>query len=202
MFQPEKAHLANWSNLGLGGNASWLAAGYHINQSIWEYHGVGGVCTNRWVETGLTLGFHGNPYYQYYAAGVDAAGYSDLSLGIAVQDNSSHSYKVEQQISSSSAVYAAFRDGNLLVSYAGQNPSGSCVAQAGLEVSGSPDGNSSAANFDVTPLKYKNTSGTWHTGWASTSELWIDNPCGAGYSPPNCLNGAYYGTNRWQDNKP
>jgi len=55
--------------------------------------------------------------------------------------------------------------------------------------------------FTMNPLQWESTGGTWYYGW-NTGEFWIDNPCGHGYSPPNCANGDFTNSNQWNDNKP
>lgn len=191
-----------WHNLSLNGDLYWLQHGnHHINQSIWLYttKADGG----RWIEIGLTQGLENNAQYQYYAAKQNDVGgvksYQAWTLGVAALDNSTHSYELHHE---SGSLYTAWLDGVQKLAVSGFSSLGATLAQTGLEVSGiNVDANSSSQNFTNTPLKYKDNSNVWHTGWASTSQAWNDWPCGL-FSPPYCLNGGYYGTNLWQDNKP
>jgi len=45
----------------------------------------------------------------------------------------------------------------------------------------------------------------WVNGWWVPPDhvsQWIDQPCGAGFSPPNCFNGVYAAVDNWGANKP
>ena len=79
---------------------------------------------------------------------------------------------------------------------------GSCYATAGtdIETEGAGLGNIHVGNSTFATLYWYDTGFNSHTGWNND---YISNPCGQGYSQPNCLNGAwYFGTAAWQSNKP
>jgi hypothetical protein len=175
-------------------DSTLIAQGYHINQTIWTYSGS--PCSH-WVEEGITKGYHGANVYAWYFAKNNSAGYQDWQSNTTTADGSNHSYQLVEAGSNS---YSVYRDGSLLLTAAGM--SGSCVSQAGLEITnaGFQLTYTTADTFNSTPLWARSLSGYWTVGWPG-GHAWTDWPCGI-YSVPNCMNGTYYGTNQWSDNKP
>lgn len=179
----------------LNGYGYLEAQGNHINQSIWAYSGS--PC-NAWIEEGLTQGYQGNIWYTWYWAYSNTSGYyQDFAAGTTTPNGTNHTYQLEFN---GNGTYGAYRDSGLVGSVGGLG-AGTCTAQTGQEVSQGMLPYVHSDTFNMNPLQWQSMSGTWNYGW-NTSQYWIDNPCGGGYSPPNCQNGTFYGASEWADNKP
>jgi hypothetical protein len=77
-----------------------------------------------------------------------------------------------------------------------------CIGATGLEATKNEFIHEFATTNTPEPLRWENTSGTWSTGW-TTSDFYVNYGCGIGTNkPPTCMNGTYYGSNHWSDNKP
>jgi hypothetical protein len=181
-------------------------AGGHINHSIWFY--MGSPC-NDFVETGLTRGYvnadstSGYQWYTGWAVPADLI-FEAYPDGTTTASGTNDVYAAAWNGGSS---YSVIRDLSARLTVTGLPSGGSCIAQSGLEVQKAPGSNPTlymadghADTFDATPLQYHH-GGVWISGW-DTTEYWQDRPCGAGYSSPTCLNGVFYGSNHWADNKP
>ena len=183
-------------------SSSDISAGYHINNTLWGYGTGCGISTveNDWVEVGYTLGFHKTGGYHIYWATVQFGNYGDGVYANVTADGSYHVFDVYGESNN----FAATLDGRTVVT--AQNGLGDfiCQGQAGLEVSlNAFDKSSTWANTFVNkPLRWEDSSLTWHGAWPSTSNLWIDRGCGSTWKAPDCLNGIYYSTSYWADNKP
>jgi hypothetical protein len=178
-------------------NQAYERAGGHINETIWGYSDA--PCSY-WQETGLTQGYHGNVVYEWYwAYDTPGGGYDDFPAGAANADNSLHSYEI---LYDGGGNYTAYRDFGVVGNVGGLG-AGMCIGQTGIEVSNGDIPYTQSGNFEDNPLQWENTSGSWFYGW-STSDYWIDDPCGSqGYTSPNCLNGTFYNNNnQYYNNKP
>lgn len=84
---------------------------------------------------------------------------------------------------------------------------GGCEAAAGAEATSNVTNfsNEFATTFTITPLKWESTTDVWHTDW-TTKEFYVGKGCTLPKTnplkPPECMNGTYYGSNEWADNKP
>jgi hypothetical protein len=191
---------AEWHNNFMSVASDALAAGAHINNSIWTYSGS--PCT-RWVEIGTTRGYYGNDYYGTYLAWNTKYGYDDAFL-LPTQswDGSNHSYYLKYEGAPvDEGRYSFWRDG-AQIGYIDGLGFGSCIGSGGLEVSKytiPPDGRFHADTFDLTPLRWQNTGYAWQVGW---SGHWIvQYPCSQ-FPVPQCMNGVYNSLSYWADNKP
>lgn len=190
----QRSDSVQFHNNTMRANSGALAAGYHVNETIWAYSGS--PC-GYWVEEGLTLGYHGITTPTWYYAKNNSSGYADYQSNATSFNGTNHTYTLTNVTGQS---YNIYRDGNLIAGF-GNLGSGTCIGQTGLEISkGSayPLSDFSTDTFDETPLTWTDTSNAGHTGW-NTSQYWIDNPCG---SAPNCLNGVFYSSSHFANNKP
>jgi hypothetical protein len=184
-------------------NGTLESQGEHVNQSIWAYSGA--PC-DKWVEEGVTQGFHGQTaylwYYAYNNTHGSLAGYHDFAAGYTVPDGTNHAYLLQFQ--SDNNTYSVFRDGVTIAANITGLGSGTCISAAGLEISNDgvhPLSNYEADTFDLVPLEWQDSNYATHVGW-NTSSYWNDAPCGQGYTVPNCMNGVFYSSSHWADNKP
>ncbi|MGH9122244.1 MAG: hypothetical protein ACRDYC_09930 [Acidimicrobiales bacterium] len=184
----------------LPGDGYLESDGDHLNQSIWSYSGQ--PC-DAWVEEGVTQGYHGVTEYTWYWAYQTTGGfYDDFPAGLTSPDNSLHYYELAYVGGASGTEWAVVRDEALVGTMdLGPTAGGACQGATGLEVSANIEPDVHADTFNANPLQWEDGGGNWYFGW-NTSEYWNDFPCGAGYNPPSCFNGVFYGSNSWADNKP
>jgi hypothetical protein len=197
---------AEWTNVNMTASAQWVSNGGHINHTIWAYSGDS---CNDWVEEGVTLGFKGSNILTYYYA------YDTLTSGglVIVQSNPAsfgeHQWYRLDWVGDygGSQSYDIYRQGLKLNSIPiGGLGFGSCISAVGLEIQKDPifpqppGIESSSDTFDATPLTWKDSGGTWHTGYVNTM-YWIDYPCDG--TNLHCLNGVYEQGNSawWKSNK-
>jgi hypothetical protein len=180
--------------------------GWHINHTLWAYSGA--PC-GEWMEIGDTQGSgpgggaYEPGYYYYWASYTYASGYSGHIIGASDNSGNNHSYQLTYQ---GNGTYAGYLDGGYIGS-AGGLGGGTCIGQAGEELSGSDYfGNYLAYqhsdSFQNYPLEWQDTSRNWHVGW-NISQHWQDHPCNIyGYSPPNCLDLSFPNNNQLTTDKP
>jgi hypothetical protein len=167
----------------------------HINQSLWAYSGS--PCAE-WVEAGVTWGFIGTAGCFYYNGEQNNTGnFEAWNNGGAPENGSSHTWDVYYL---GSGYFEIERDG-VVINTDGGLGYGACESITGLEISAMVGAEASSGTFNVSPMWWLDTNGTWHEGWTPYATF-NSYPCGAGYSPPNCFNGALYSTNYWADNYP
>lgn len=178
-------------------NLSYEESGGHINQTLWAYSGA--PCSS-WQELGLTQGYHGQVAYLWYWAYYNYTSntYQDFPLGYTSPNGTLHTYEI---LYDGNAQYTAYLDYGAVGTIGGLGY-GTCIASTGLEVSNGEMPVTHSDTFTMNPLQWEGTNGVWNFGW-NAGQYWVDNPCGAGYSPPNCANGTFNGSNnQWNDNKP
>jgi hypothetical protein len=161
----------------------------HVNNSLWLYSGS--TCLANEAEIGFKNNFLNDEEYGWYTDEVINHVETDHFISYSSADGSSHSYEIEYI---GSGDFETILDNNSAAIWGGLGDGG-CEAQTGLETT-ALGSSFTAAAFNHTPLKWEDASDTWHSGW-STSDYWIDNPCG---SAP-CLNGTFVGgsNNEWSD---
>lgn len=175
-------------------NVASEQAGNHINHTLWTYSGS--PC-NEWIEEGVTQGYHGQVAYLWYWAYLNSDSYDDFPAGYTTPNGTNHSY---ESLFNGNGVFIVYRDGSP-IAFMNHLGAGTCTAQAGLEVSSGQMSSTHSDTFSLDPLQWQDINSNWHVGW-NTSQYWIDQPCGQGYSPPNCANGLFPNSNNWNDNKP
>ncbi len=200
----------NNNQLWMDASLSNITTRGHVNQGVWGFSGD--PCID-WVEMGLTYGTPdpGNPniwlteYHLYTGYGVPQLGYGGgISHGIQPIDGSHHTYDlVYAGVVDGKQRYNFYRDSNLIRTLDDPNLGfGMCKGQAGLEMKPriQPDTREFSATFDHDPLEFHVSGDPWWYYWNGPPNQWVDYPCGAGYNPPNCLNGTYYGAHHWAAN--
>lgn len=115
-------------------------------------------------------------------------GYHGQIIGSSDNSGNNHAYEL---LYLGSGTYGAYLDFSSVGSASGLG-GGTCISQAGLELSGNDSADylayQHADEFDDNPLQWESSGGTWNSGW-SLSETWQDHPCGVnGYTTPDCLN--------------
>lgn len=178
-------------------NHNFLANG------LWSYS----TCAeDTWVEQGYSRGdgiTGGTAYHFYWAANDPYSGFYE-GLSSASADNLNRAYRNVFQGVYYTGIYDIIRNGVTVKSVGLQGTGGTCVSQSGMEA-GNPNGGGNllagqtSSTFANSPLAWQDTSYAYHYGW-NTADYWIDNGC---YNPPssNCLNGIFYGSSNWSDNK-
>lgn len=185
-------HNNTMTFLGSYGLSLETSMGWHINHTLWAYSGS--PC-NEWMEIGDTQGNGpGTPaiykagYYYYWGMDVPGFGYHGYIIGNSNNNGTNHSYEL---LNDENGYYSAYLDGSW-VGTAGILGHGTCIAQAGEELSGNDYGYGNylafqhSDSFENFPLDWLDTSNTWHLGW-NTNQYWYDHPCNIGYTAPNCL---------------
>ena len=208
---------AEWNSNPQAGFPAFLAAhpGVHINRSIWAYSKCD---LTAFVETGFWTDSTGTTHF--YSAAKDLVGGTPLPNYIATvpQDGSHHIYRVSfEGPTAYGGKYAVWIDGINRAVYYAQGLSGTCLSQAGLEISQisctsqppdpwgrvySPDACWAANDTTQGSLAWQDNSYGYHWGW-DTSQYWIDWPC---YPRsllvlPNCIVGNFVGNSKWKTQK-
>lgn len=183
-------------------NYMWMDSGT-VNQSNFIAHVLwansGNPCGQYWVEAGITYGYSAATLYIHYFARNSVRGYAQWSDGPPTTwDGSNHTYRLKYD---SPGVYTIYRDGVQKLREDGFG-FGTCVSEVGLENSIQPDWRTVSHTFDAIPLRWQNTSNQWILGWTAIRDGFVNQPCGAGWNPPNCYHGVWYSTTHWADNKP
>ena len=194
-----------WTNQPITMSNADLTAGRHANETLWAYGGFGTAtqCTSQWAEIGFTRGYYGQTGHYFYVARVDNGGnYADFNLGTA-DTTSYHTYRIRSR----GGATTVYLDGVEQFSSNTVNTADRiCIAQSGVELSsGSNFTTTYIPTFYSTPLYWKDWFETWMNGWWISPDhvsQWIDQPCGAGFSSPNCFNGVYAAVDNWGANKP
>lgn len=181
-------------------------AGNHILQGLWTYSGspctsfveqvyVYGLDYHRYYEYALVRRYEtpppGQPSYQHYPDGVTS---------------NSGEYVMFQTEYTSDTTWRMWRGASLRAQFSGGGLGyGSCIAQAGLEVSRYGSGvQSGYVSYTMNHDTYwydQNRQGKG--GWAQgTERRYQQYPCYLGQVPPNCLNGQWNSGVQWSANKP
>jgi hypothetical protein len=195
---------AQWHNNWMTMDPALIAAGDHVNHALWAYSGSPG-CGD-WAEIGVTRGFQGQDVYTYYEAASTAFGVATIQIKTpaATWDGTNHTYATTDDGGGTYDAWSVYLDGVQENQFTGLGQ-GSCVGQAGLEISGynnpnPPDSRTHSDTFDLTPLERRDSfGGAWVSGW--TGHYFIHFPCGT-YPNLQCFNGVYNSGSYWADNKP
>jgi len=195
-----------WNSNSLGIFPALAAAhpGIHINRTIWAYSDCS---LATFVELGLWLDSGGGVHFYGAYSGRDRHQPFPQFFATAPLNGSHHYYwiRFDGIALDGSGVYSVWVDGVKQASYAEQGTNGTCLSQAGLEISRisctpslndysgyQPDACWAASDTTQGPLAWQDTSYTFHYGW-DTNQYWIDWPC---YpytllAPPNCIGGGF-----------
>ena len=165
---------------------------------------------HKWVEIGLRNGFADwNPCvciaYAVFWAEYDGVTQRSHWIANETPDGTNHTYQIKRQGTSSN--WDAYRDFVYRGTSAYQTSSIAYEHQVGLEITrhctptcevvGSW---AHADTFDSYAQVLNPNTSQWY--YWPYHNYWIDQPCGQGWSVPNCLNGFAYQTYEWSDNKP
>jgi len=170
----------------------------------------GSPCGSSFVSVGLKYGGTAGDNYDWYMAGTNSAGqYFDiLAPTFAANDGSLHNYRITYL-----GPYSPDGRGSFTTAVDEVGPPtaaswsrrwdyqgfGSCVSQVGVNSNLSPSASYRTGQYSASNLQWRsNVSGITRSGW-DASQYWIESPCG---TSPNCFNGLYYGSTRWDSNKP